>query len=235
MKIDKSFRMALDRAYVSRSDLNKLFVEQRHTIEHLARWALRGNHWGVISDIDDLYQEACIWIVDSMWRWDETVGTPLAEYVVYNVGARLRNVITKEIAKKRCPRKQSISLQKELYKGDNLSTGYLQDRIPSLDPSQEERLAFEEALRCIDNELPYIAKMLLDYMIEEDGNFTAAATKLQKKIRGYENFNSSAFRMQLRRKVIPEIHSVLIEHNLVSGTAKKKIIENFVQRLMLST
>jgi hypothetical protein len=168
-----------------------------------------------------------------MWHWDDKVGTPLAEYVVYNVGARLRNVVAKEVTKKRCPQKRTVSLQKKLYEDSN-GVETLQDSIQSKEPSQEERLAFKEALECIDNELPYLAKTLFQYMVEEDGNFTEAAKRLQKKVRGLEEVSPSAFRMQLRRNVIPEIHSVLVEKNLINQSARKKIIQNFVQQLIFS-
>ena len=234
MQIPKSFEDALFRAYNDRSELLKLFTEQRSFIEKLARWSLRGNHWGIISDQDDLYQEACIWIIDSLWRWDDKVGTPLGRYVVYNVGARLRNVVAKETTSKRRPKKPSISLNKKVYE-DSSDSMTIQDCIPSNEPSSEERVAFEEALRCVDKELPFLAKMLLNYLIEEEGNFSAAAARLKTKIKGIGNVSDSAFRMTLRRNVIPEIHSVLVEKNLLPESGKKKIVENFVQSLLLST
>lgn len=231
LKIDDGFRKALDRAYHSRAHLNKLFTEQRSTIERLVRWSLRGNHWGVISDEDDLYQEACIWIVDCLWRWDETRGTPLAEYVVYNVGARLRNALQKELASKRRPKKPNVSLNKKKYNDeDNDMT--VQDTVASNDPSAEERLAYEEVMKCIDTQMTFVEKRLLDFLIEEDGNFKEAAIKLQRVVRGANTMSEGAFRMHLRRNVVPKIHSFLVKNNYVNAGTKKKFVQNFVHGLL---
>lgn len=234
MKIDDGFRKALDRAYHSRAHLNKLFTEQRSTIERLVRWSLRGNHWGVISDEDDLYQEACIWIVDCLWRWDETRGTPLAEYVVYNVGARLRNAIQKELATKRRPKKPSISIHEGRHKDKNglAASISIEETLPSNEPSAEERLAYEEVMQCLDKQMSFIEKRLLDFLIEEDGNFKEAAIKLQQVVRGANSMSEGAFRMHLRRNVVPKIHSFLVKNNFVKVETKKKFVQNFVHDLL---
>lgn len=234
MKIDEGFRKALDRAYHSRAQLTKLFTEQRSTIERLVRWSLRGNHWGVISDEDDLYQEACIWIVDSLWRWDETRGTPLAEYVVYNVGARLRNQIQKELASKRRPKKPTISIYENRGRDkDGLSTSItIEETLPSRESSAEERLALEEVLKCVDEQMTFMEKRLLDFLIEEEGNFKEAAIKLQHVVRGANAMTEGAFRMHLRRNVVPKIHLFLVKNGFVNSSTKRKFVQNFVHDLL---
>lgn len=220
MNISASFEEALERAYHSKAELDRLFTEQRPFLMRLVHHALRFNHWAVFSDEDDLYQEACIWLVDSMWRWDEERGKTLAEYVVYNIGVRLRNYVAKEQAQKRRPMFPPKSLirkhiDKEIYEQHNIGECNENDiQGDSINP--EEALIIKRSIERI-NQGSNLERLLLEILIENGGNLSGAARTIivKKKVRLPADMSVDAFRQRLQKKFLPRLRTALVEENII--------------------
>lgn len=220
MQIPNDFREALDRAYTNAGELNKIFVEHEAFIKRLVRHALRYNHWAVISDADDLFQEACIWLVNSLWEWDEAKNVPLAEYIVYNIGVRLRNQIAKEQRQKRHPADPPISMQGERRNrtDDKNVPGNMEDKLQGDTPDPESLLIIRRAYQRIERELPLMARELLESLMLEGGNLSAASRRVLYggRVRRVEGMSEDAFRQALRRNILDQLRTVLTEEHIIS-------------------
>jgi DNA-directed RNA polymerase specialized sigma24 family protein len=219
MKIPSEFRKALERSYQNAGELNKLFVNHKPFIMRLVKHALRYNHWAVISDEDDLFQEACIWLVNSLWEWDEDKGSPLVEYVVYNIGVRLRNQIAKEQRQKRHPEVPPRSIHDQYRNPNSLgdSTRNISETIDGDVPDPESLLVIQRAYSRIERELPLLARELLESLILESGNLSAASRRVldRGRVRRVEGMSADAFRQALRRNILSQLRTVLAEENII--------------------
>jgi DNA-directed RNA polymerase specialized sigma24 family protein len=216
MKIPNEFRQAIERAYTNAGALNQLFIEHKSFLTRLVHHALRYNHWAVISDEDDLFQEACIWLVNSLWEWDEGKKTDLTEYVVYNIGVRLQNQIIKEQRQKRRPKEPTISIyQSHANKNDNYALP-LCERIDGGLPTPEDILIIKRAYQRIEDELPLMARELLESLLLESGNISAASRRVLngRRIRRVNGVTEDAFRQSIRRDILKQLVTVFEEEHI---------------------
>jgi len=205
MNIPKTFEAALESAYINKSQLDKLFVEQKPFIMRLVNHALRYKPWDVLSDENDLFQEACIWILHFMWEWDDTRETSLARFVTYNVGVRLQNQIDKERAQKRNPRKPPIQIINDDIGPRTLrqNTNIIQENeINGEVPTPEDLFAIKHACEMVDRTLPLVAREFLECLMLEEGNFFGATRRLRARgrIRLIDEMTDDAFRQWVKRK-----------------------------------
>lgn len=216
MQIPNEFRKDLELSYRNAGNLNILFRRHKPFLMRLVHHALRYHHWAVISDEDDLYQEACIWLVDSLWEWDEEKSTPLAEYVVYNVGVRLRNQIAKEQRQKRRPEAPPISLQYATSKDGTSS--WIDERVDGRTPDPETLLVLRRAYNRIERELGLLARELLESLVVEGGNFSAASERILRggRVRRVKGMSADAFRQALRRNILHQLQTIFVEENIIS-------------------
>ena len=217
MQIPNEFKNALERAYHNAGELNKLFVDHKSFIMRLVHHSLRCRHWAVISDEDDLFQEACIWLVDSLWGWDEDKGASLSEYVTYNIGVRLRNHIAKEQRQKRHPKAPPLPIQNRTY-GERINQNVIyEERLNSKAPTPEELYILHHAYERIEKELPLLARELLESLMLEDGNFSAASHRVLYggRVRRVEGMSDDAFRQALNRNILTQLRTILVAVDII--------------------
>jgi len=225
MKIPRRFSEALNRAYHSKAELDKLFIEQYPFLMRLVSYALRYKHWAVLSDRDDLYQEACIWLVNSMWEWDETRGVKLDEYVVYNIGARLRNIIVAETRPKRRPLQKPSRIEIDYHTRRTPSRSYeicYASQLEGNVATPEELLIAKSVCMEVNKKLPMLAKDLLENLILTDGNFSKACRQVldSGRVRTGKFITKDAFRQALRRGMLPKIKTVFSEMKIIPENGK---------------
>ena len=233
MNISNDFKAALASAYQSKSSLDKLFVEQKPFIMRLVRHALRYKPWQAISDENDVFQEACIWILHYMWEWDEERGVELERYVVYNIGVRLRNQIEKELRQKRNPPvpPNTIIFNTELNEDatwhgatkapiagpirETLLTGNV--------PDPEQLLTIRRSYDHVNNKLPLLARELLDCLLLEGGNFSAASRRLRQRgiVRLTREMSNDAFRQWLRSNIFHQLKTALTETDIITADSPR--------------
>lgn len=103
MNIPRAFEKSLASAYVGEITLDKFLQENRPYLTRLARYALRYATEWMVSEEEDLVQEASIACVRALWDWDDSRGIGLAKYVLYQIGIHLQSVVIKEKRKRRHP------------------------------------------------------------------------------------------------------------------------------------
>jgi len=225
MNIPNDFKAALASAYQSKSSLDKLFVEQKPFIMRLVRHALRYKPWQAISDENDIFQEACIWILHYMWEWDDERGVTLEHYIVYNVGVRLRNQIEKELRHKRNP-----TFPPNTIIFDDIDSGnpgsLIETKECKLDsgiPDPEQLLAIRRSYDHINDKLPLLARELLDCLLLEGGNFSAASRRLRRRgrVRMNREMSDDAFRQWLRSNFFDQLRTALEETHIIRSEAPK--------------
>jgi DNA-directed RNA polymerase specialized sigma24 family protein len=219
MKIPKSFRTALDNAYVGEISLDNLIKSQEHFLRSLARYALRCKQW-YMSDEDDLFQEACVWLIQSMWDWDDTRGVGLAEYVVYNIGARLKTQLEFEQAKRRSPKAndlQRVGLWDQVTYHGNDFNDTRESRIQGASPDPEIVAALREALELANREMTNLAKDLLLALANNNGNVTMATRDLLKQDHIKFRFGHDEIHLKyiLQKKIMPEIFQFLTPAHII--------------------
>lgn len=207
MKIPKHFERDLSAAYHGDISLDNLIYKQETFLRALAKFALRYRTAWMISEEDDLFQEACIWLVDSMWEWDSSKGPSLSTFVVYNIGARIAGVVRYEKNIKRHPDVNSgwrCDLWGPAFKDDEGDT--LESTIDS-----GVTLELDYILRCaIDvsyNRLSALAQEFTLALIECDGRFNDAVDRMRRIHHVQKRFGEETNRLPyvLRMKIVPEI------------------------------
>jgi len=163
-----------------------------------------------VSDEDDLFQEACIWLVRAMWDWDESKGKELSEYVIYNIGARLGNIIKSERATRRHPdqnRSRKVDIWSSWRPDTNNHALCIEAMIDGQGPNPELTVAIREALTRANEEMTELARTLMVALIENDGNLAGAARDLLKIEEIIRRFGPDERHLKyiLRRQVMPEI------------------------------
>jgi hypothetical protein len=219
VQVPNSFIEALDGAYKSKSKLDKLFVEQKPFIMRMVKHALRYNPWQLISDENDLYQEACIWLLHFMWEWDEEKGKTLSEYVTYNIGIRLKNQVDKEMAGKRSSKAPPLSIvNSDIQENEFCDNTIRETFLESNTTDAETLLSISQVYNKVNNELPFLAGELLECLLLENGNVVRAGRMLreQGRIRGVTK-SEDTFRQWLKRKYFPMLRSVLKEAHIISS------------------
>ena len=103
MYISKRFRADLISAYEGTIEIETLIKQHEGFLRGLVKYSLRYKTDWFVNDEDDFYQEACYWLIQSMWDWDATKTPDIARYVVYNIGCRLGNIVKTERSSSRHP------------------------------------------------------------------------------------------------------------------------------------
>lgn len=148
-----------------------------------------------------------MWLVRAMWDWDEDKGKDLAEYVVYNIGARLGNIIKRERAERRHPdqnHSRKLDIWSPCWEDTNVC---MEAMIEGNEPSPELVVAIREALDHANKELTALAHTLMIALVENDGNLAGAARDLlrQKEIIKRFGPDERHLKYTLTRRVMPEI------------------------------
>lgn len=214
--------MALWRAYTGETSLDRLIHDQEHFLRALARYAIRFKTCWFMSDEDDVFQEACIWLVDSMWNWEDDRNVDLADYVVYNIGVRLKMYVEAERAKKRHPN-ANRSRREGIWDEQNSEDGSNSLRESSIDsgiPDIETTIAIRQALKIANENLTDLAKELLIALANNNGNLAGATRDLLERDHIVKRFGSDEKHLKylLRKKVLPEIFAFLQPIDIMPGT-----------------
>jgi hypothetical protein len=162
----------------------------------------------MISDEDDMFQEACYWLLDSIWEWDSSRNTPLSVFVVYNIGARLAGIVKNEKNIKRHPEPNGswrVDLWGPVNKDDS-EGNTIESCIPST-ADIELAVAIRQAIIFADDHMSTLAQELTCALIETDGNFADAVRMMapRKHIKKRFGTEESHLKYALRFKVLPEI------------------------------
>ena len=217
MKIPSDFAQALQDVYHGSIDFDQFFKTQREVILRITRHAMR-YHPRILSDEDDLYQEACYWLMQIMWDYDEDKGTTLERYVSYNLGVRLKMHIEKERAEKRTPSTIPLSI-------DNVDTdtetwdasAIPEERLACDAPDAEAVCIAREFYNTASRDLPLMGLEFLESLLVESGNRAAAARRVRRnlRIRGGRVTSNDAFRLSLIRNFLPEFCSILDRTHII--------------------
>jgi hypothetical protein len=172
----------------------------------------------ILSDEEDLYQEACYWLMQILWDYDEDRGTTLERYVVYNLGVRLKMHIEKEMAEKRTTKIPPLSI-------DNIDTdtetwdasAIPEERLQCDGPDAEEICGIREFYDAAERDLPLMGLEFLESLLAESGNRAAAARRVRAnlRLRGRRMMGDDAFRHLLIRNFLPEIRSILNRTHII--------------------
>lgn len=219
MRIPSSFKTDVADAYAGKLSLDELIRRQESFLRGLARFALRHRTQWYLSDEDDMFQEACMWLVQCMWDWDEVRGTPLERYLAYNIGVRLGTQAKKECKKRRHP-KNGFKVDIWDTRGKNGDCFTWEESIPSAD-NTETAVAIRRAIARAEQELTQLAQLLLSALIENSGNFSGAVRDLllNDDIRRRYGSDRDHLKYVLRRKVLPEIFSFLGPTHIIPANA----------------
>lgn len=217
MKIPSDFAQALRDVYRGRISFDNFFRTQQPVILRITRHAMR-YHPRILSEEDDLYQEACYWLMQILWDYDETRGTTLERYVVYNLGVRLKMHIEKEMAEKRTTKVPPLSI-------DNIdtdtetwdATAIPEERLRCDAPDAEEICNVREFYNAAERDLPLMGLEFLESLLTESGNRAAAARRVRTnlRVRGRRMMGDDAFRLSLVRNFLPEIRSILTRTHII--------------------
>jgi hypothetical protein len=217
MKIPQSFANDLWRAYAGQIEIDELIKTHRRFLYGLARFSIRYKTPWYISDEDDMFQEACYWLLHSMWKWDPSQGKTLEHYVVYNIGARLDTQADKERAQKRHPKAGQRGRVEIWDSRSKNGDGHSWESTISYGSSPEVITAIRRALEKASQELTELAQILLVALVENEGNFAGATRDLlcQPEIRRRFGPDEDHLKYVLRRRVLPEIFTFLAPVHII--------------------
>lgn len=217
MKIPSDFAQALRDVYCGHSDFDQFFKTQREVILRITRHAMRYRP-RILSEEDDLYQEACYWLMQIMWDYDEDKGTTLERYVTYNLGVRLKMHIEKEKAEKRTPSTIPLSINNVDTDTETWdATGIPEERLACDAPDAEAICIAREFYAAAERELPLMGLEFLESLLIEGGNRAAAARRVRRnlRVRSRRITGDDAFRLSLIRNYIPEFCSILNRTHII--------------------
>jgi hypothetical protein len=212
VKVPAKFETDLTRAYEGNISIKEFIEIHEDLLRGLARHALRYKTQWYLSDEDDMYQEACYWLIRAMWDYDERRGRTLCDYVLYNIGARLNTQIRVERAVRRHPdpntsRKVDIWEKCAHSNADHGINVTVESTLPSPCCDPETRLAIKRAFDTADEKLTTLARELLVVLIEENGNLAASARRLVRRKHIRKRFGSDPKHLEymLNKRVLQEI------------------------------
>jgi len=221
MKIPREFSVDLSRVYEGDIKIDELIKKHSPYLHSLAKYALRFSTQWFLSEEEDLFQEACIWLNHSLWDW-ESDKRPLDEFVVYNIGARLSTTIRVERAKRRHPdrntsRKINIWEPIEDSSGDSEGHNLLEETLPSNSINPERWVIFYEALKNAESDMTELAKEVLEVLAETDGNWTSTARLLMARPHIRQRFGTSpkSVKYRLKQKIGREILALRRELDII--------------------
>ena len=223
--IPKAFAHDLHAARLSDTNWNFDVLIRDHAafIRRIVRYAMRCNNWGMISDEDDLFQEACIRIVRYVRQWNPTKypDVTLERYVMYNVGADLSKIPRRETNKKHRAEQPMFNLQRIEHGGGNDSNSHkytLESRISTfgayssqyiVNRDEERAMAIHRAVLRL-RERPMIYRLLLEALVEEGTTLDATRRLVsEKKIRSALPVRGLA--EKLHAETLPELQQYLRE------------------------
>lgn len=205
VNIPKSFATDLDKTYHGQLSIDRLIVKHEQFLRGLAKHALRYRTQFMISDEDDLFQEACFWLLNSIWEYDEERSASLVRYVIYNIGVRLATLVKYEKNIKRHP-EPNTSRSVDLWGTKDDSQTTVESTIPG-STSVELEVAIRECIEHAEIKLSRVACQLTRALIECNGNLTGACQLLlqQDDIVKQYGTDLSHLKYRMRYKVLPEI------------------------------
>ena len=173
-------------------------------------YATRGYEGKYISDEDDLYQEACYWLINCMWEWDDDRGISLERYVVYNLGVRLRNIVKSEAVKKRGGDCIKIPIGKKDEENNIVEEECLE--VLTLSPEKAFRLKeFQEYIKTKS----FLVNKLLECLLLENGNFSGACRMLRPYVRDTDSMTEDSFRRYVEKKFLADLRKDAISANII--------------------
>jgi len=217
MNVPAGFARDLELVYVGEKTIDALIKDHEKYIRGLARHALRyKTQWMASIDEDDLFQEACYWLVDSLWRWDEDRGTTLERYVVYNIGTRIQMFILAEKAKKRHPDKTTTRI--DVWVSAKETRENLESRMSDLATfsafeSNKHIVHIHEIVRAARKTLSVEASKLIAAILQSnEGSFSDAVDRLLAdeefvKLHGKNKDHVS----YILKKAVPEVRGFLTD------------------------
>lgn len=220
MRTSKAFEDDLNKAYHGSITIDRLIKNHSEYIKGMARYALRyKTKWMESLEEDDLYQEACYWLVDSMWRWDDTKGITLAHYVVYNIGTRIQMFVLAERAKKRHPDKMASRVdvwgsRKREYGqatqgGSNRSN---ESEIANTSPSPADEYLAAEIVATARCKLSADAAKLVEAVLCSGGSYSAAVEILVDDVEIVRRHGTNRDHVAyVLKKTVPEIQKFLTD------------------------
>lgn len=191
----------------------RMIKRNKTFIQGLANHSLRYRHPNVIWDKDDMFQEACYWLIFSVQEWNEEKGTTLEKYVVYNIGVRLSNLIKKELAKKRFHYKYSIEIPRYSNDIEN-SLGHIgaklnnkENEIDNIN-NIEEILNVKKIFDVLSKELTSIQIKFLGCLIESEGNVREACKIYLSKYKiNKKDITQEQLRQFAIKNILPNIRT----------------------------
>jgi len=157
--------------------------------------------------------------VQAMWDWEDDRGKELAEYVVWNIGARLGNLIKSERAERRHP-DPNHSRMVDIWgfaRPDGTQSLTMEAMLAGRGPNPELVVAVREALMRANEEMTDLARALMVALIENDGNLAGAARDLLRHEEIIKRFGPDERHLKyvLRRRVVPEIFDNLSPTHII--------------------
>jgi len=223
MNIPKAFVHDLHAARLGNTEwhFGCIFRDHEPFLRRMCKFALRCNLWGMISDEDDLFQEACFRLIRYVRQWDESREVPLERYVVYNIGADLAKIPNRETNRKRradappMPLTQNVDKQSSaiLQYDIHTTTGHERVRYQLhtnyiVNRDEERAVAIHRAVQNL-NKRPLIYQLLLNALVEE-GTILGAAKRIKSRVR--TNLDDRTFaKEEIQKKYLPKLQEYLRE------------------------
>ena len=217
MNIPKTFKNDLSQVYDGIITIDQFIRTHEYSLRGLARYALRYRTQFMCSDEDDLFQEACIILVNAIWQYDDESHIALAEYVIYNIGARLKNLVRNEKSAKRHP-DPNTSRKQDIWSNDNdeWNGSTLESRLPSHHDLELE-LSIRESFHQAEKHLSETAQELMFALAETNGNFAESVRTLASSPTVRKKYGSEigSLKYALQFKVLPEISEFLNLNDII--------------------
>jgi len=195
----------LNDAYNGKITVDEFIKRNSSFINRLALHSIRYSTNSGTLTMEDMFQEACILLVEYMWKWEEYRGVTLEHYVFYNVGVRLGNIVRAEHRQKRKP--ENRGTVDVYYKPDVLNTT----------ANPEVLYAIKEAIEQAEEELSDTAIMYARCLADNDGVYTEALNDMIKneQVTGRYGTNKPTLKYVLETKIRKELTSHLNPNDII--------------------
>lgn len=221
MFIPPSFARDLDLVYSGSKTIDNLIGDHNKYIRGLARHALRyKTQWMASLDEDDIYQEACYWLVDSIWRWDESKNVTLSRYVVYNIGARIQMYVLSKKVKARHP--EAGAKQICIDDKSNGDRSYMVSHTRMSPSELEQSCDCHKMVDLAKKQLSVEAsKLIAAILAGTSGRFSEAVDQLLNDVEIVHLHGKNRDHIcYILRKTLPEVRAFLSKQYNLSRTAE---------------
>jgi hypothetical protein len=180
---------------------------------------MRYNTSWQILDEDDLYQEACEWLIRLLWDWDEEKEVGLVKYVLWNIGARLQNEIIYEKRKRRHPIKaKKLIITTNVDQNQINQNEISEETIPSKNNDSPESIAIvREALEKAEEKLDNESKEILFRLIQNNGNLSSVTRDILLNSDSRNRFGDTTNQVyyKVREKIFPKISKIFNPNEII--------------------